>query len=68
MIKTIVVFLLITFTVTEINAESYFMFPQHMLPPVGITYNQTLNVSTFKYFVNALDMQLSLIITLLDLF
>lgn len=41
--KTIFAFLLITFIVIEINAEPYLMFPQHMLPPIGTTYNITFN-------------------------
>ncbi|CAF3462748.1 unnamed protein product [Rotaria sp. Silwood1] len=27
--------------VIEINAEPYFIFPKHMLPPIGLTYNFT---------------------------
>ncbi|CAF4072880.1 unnamed protein product, partial [Rotaria sp. Silwood1] len=27
--------------VIEINAEPYLIFPQHMLPPIGLTYNLT---------------------------
>jgi hypothetical protein len=41
--QTRIVFLLISFVISEIIAEPYLMFPQHMLPPIGITYNITFN-------------------------
>ena len=41
--KTIFVFLFITLIIVEISAESYLIFPQHMLPPIGTIYNFTFN-------------------------
>ena len=41
--ETLIAFLLINFIFIGSNAESYLMFPQHMLPPIGITYNLTVN-------------------------
>lgn len=50
--KIISAFLFITFIVIEINAEPYLIFPQHMLPPIGIVYQFTFNGFFNKVFAS----------------